>query len=156
MNLAQPILATLVCLCLLHPSIPAKEFEVPCEIHEKHKAILVEVQVNGKDRIFVFDTGAARTVVSPRVLGGLAEFELKMSRFRSREPGLKGEAMWEQVRSFRLGRQVWYDLRVVVMNLEEVSRIYGRPIDGLLGQDLLSEFESVTIDFRNKKVIFSR
>jgi hypothetical protein len=55
-----------------------------------------------------------------------------------------------------VGKQVWYDRQVVVMNLKEISRVYNRRIDGLLGQDLLSEFDSVVIDFKKKKIRFSR
>lgn len=118
--------------------------------------MLVEVVVNGKPCTFVLDTGASRTVVSPKVLGGLVGFNLKLSRFRAKGPGLAGEATWETVNSLRLGKKTWYDQRIVVMNLEAVSKVYGRRIDGLLGQDLLSEFDSVLIDFKNRKISFSR
>ena len=40
------------------------------------------------------------------------------------------------------------------MRFEEVSRVFGRRIDG--GQDLLREFRSVRIDFKNQKLILSR
>ena len=39
--------------------------------------------------------------------------------------------------------------------MEEVLKAYGRRIDGLLGQDLLREFERVTIDFRSRRLLLS-
>lgn len=156
MSFGNRMAAIFVCLCFLALSVAAAEFAIPCEIYGERKAILVEVRVSGKAHTFLLDTGAARTVVSPDVLGRVAEFDLKLSRFRSRGPGFSGEATWERVDSLRLGQQVWHDLPVVVMNLKEISQVYGRQIDGLLGQDLLSEFRSVTIDFAEKKVRFSR
>ncbi len=148
--------ATIAAAWLLVLSVGAADFEVPFDVHGKQNAMLVEVVVNGKSCTFVLDTGASRTVVSPKVLGGLVGFNLKLSRFRAKGPGLAGEATWETVNSLRLGKKTWYDQRIVVMNLEAVSKVYGRRIDGLLGQDLLSEFDSVLIDFKNRKISFSR
>jgi hypothetical protein len=150
------LLATALVGALLALPAGAANLEAPFEVHSKRHAILLELVVNGKDCTFILDTGAARTVVSPSVLGGLTEFELKLSRFRSRGPGFSGEATWGRVDSLRVGKQVWYDRQVVVMNLKEISRVYNRRIDGLLGQDLLSEFDSVVIDFKKKKIRFSR
>ena len=50
--------------------------------------------------------------------------------------------------TLELGGRTWKRRSVVAMNLGEVSEAFGRRIDGLLGQDLLREFERVTIDFR--------
>ncbi len=148
--------ASVVAACLLAFPLCAADFEVPFDVDSKRNSMLVEVVVNGKPCTFVLDTGAARTVVSPAVVGGLAGFNLKASKFRAKGPGLAGEATWETVNSLRLGKKTWYDQRIVVMNLDAVSKVYDRRIDGLLGQDLLSEFGSVLIDFKNRKISFSR
>ena len=148
--------ASIVAACFLALLLCAADFEVPFDVDSKRNSMLVEVVVNGKPCTFVLDTGTSRTVVSPQVLGGLVGFNLKLSRFRAKGPGLAGEAIWETVNSLRLGKKTWYDQRVVVMNLKEVSRVYGRRIDGLLGQDILSEFSLVVIDFKNRKIVFTR
>ncbi len=150
------LVTTIVAAWLLVLPVGAADFEIPFKIYGKRHAILVQVAVNGKSCTFLLDTGAARTVVSPAVVGGLAGFNLKVSKFRAKGPGLAGEATWETVNSLRLGKKTWYDQRVVVMNLKEVSRIYGRRIDGLLGQDILTEFPLVVIDFKNRKIVFTR
>jgi hypothetical protein len=38
------------------------------------------------------------------------------------------------------------------MDLQEVSRRMGTRIDGFVGQDVLSEFSAVRIDYRNSVV----
>ncbi|HXE74891.1 MAG TPA: retropepsin-like aspartic protease [Candidatus Xenobia bacterium] len=137
-------------------SLSATAQTVPFEVDGKRNSLLVEVVVDGKPCTFVLDTGAGRTVVSPAVLRGLAEFNLKVSKFNPKGPGLAGEATWETVNSLRLGKETWYDRRVVVMNLEAVSKVYDRRIDGLLGLDLLREFDSVLIDFKNRTITLSQ
>ena len=37
---------------------------------------------------------------------------------------------------------------VSVMNLDDLSKRFQLPFDGLLGQDILSQFQSVRIDFK--------
>lgn len=150
------LLATALIGALLALPVGAENLEAPFEVHSKRRAILLQVVVNGKECTFLLDTGAAHTVVSPDVFGGLTEFELTMSRFRSQGPGFSGEAIWRRVSSLRVGKKVWYDRPVAVMNLKEASQVYARRIDGLLGQDLLSEFDSVVIDFKQKKIRFVR
>lgn len=43
-------------------------------------------------------------------------------------------------------RQAWRR-DVVAMDFDEVSRAFGMKVDGLIGQDILREFDRVTIDF---------
>ena len=132
----------------------AAEFEVPFELDGKRNAILVKVKVNGRNCIFLVDTGASHTIVSHTALG-VSRVELKRARFK-RGPGVAGEATWEEVRSLRLGQSRWHDRRIVVMNLDHVSQVFGRRIDGLLGQDLLMEFDLVQIDYKTRRISLSR
>ncbi len=146
---------TIVAVWLLVLPVGAADFEIPFKVYGKRHAILVQLAVNGKNRTFLLDTGSARTVMSPATVGA-SEFNLRLTRFRDRGPGATGEAMRGIASSLRLGKRVWYDRAVVVMNLKEVSRIYGHRIDGLLGQDILTEFTLVVIDFKNRKIVFTR
>lgn len=132
----------------------AAEFEVPFELDGKRKAILVEVEVNGQDRTFVMDTGASHTVVSHAAVG-VTQYELKRARFNP-GPGVSGEATWAEVRSLCLGESRWHDLRIVVMNMDQVSQVFGRRIDGLLGQDVLMEFDRVEIDYKTRRITLGR
>ncbi len=133
----------------------AGEFEVPFEVHGTQNAILVEVVLNGKSRTFLVDTGASRTIVSREAVG-VMQFDLKLAAFHGNGPGMGGQGLWMKVPSLRLGERRWHDRRVVVMDLSRLAKVYGRTIDGLLGQDILREFERVEIDFKQRRLRLSR
>lgn len=141
----RALLLVLAVSWLAQPAL-AGDFDVPFESVPKHRAIVVEARVNGRPVRLLVDTGSARTVLSPEV-GEVSHVELAVSRFSDRGPGYHGEAVGTQA-TIRLGKHTWYDHRVVVMDLKEVRRLYGSDIDGLLGQDLLSDFDRVVIDFK--------
>lgn len=44
---------------------------------------------------------------------------------------------------------------VIVTDTDVLTETYGRAIDGVLGQDILREFETVTIDYRHRTIAFS-
>lgn len=129
------------------------EMSVPYERPAAREAILVAAQVNGRDATLLLDTGAARTILSTEVMG-ISPAELRQAQFRS-GPGLGGEAVWETAH-LQVGHQRWREQPVVVMNLAEVSRVYGRRIDGLLGLDLVNDFDRLVIDRKRKRLIFER
>jgi hypothetical protein len=41
------------------------------------------------------------------------------------------------------------------MNMAEISRVYGRKVDGLLGHDLLGECRRISIDFEQRRLLLS-
>jgi hypothetical protein len=47
-----------------------------------------------------------------------------------------------------IAHQFMFSQSVSVMNLEELSKRFQIPFDGLLGQDILSQFRSVRIDYK--------
>lgn len=55
-----------------------------------------------------------------------------------------------------LAHQIMFSQPVAVMNLEELSKSFGVPFDGLLGQDILNQFSSVRIDFRRRVMELER
>lgn len=148
--------ALLFLLALLLPAAAAAQeaLEVPFELHRARRAMLVEARVNGKPVMLIVDTGATHTVLAPEAVG-LREMDLKLAQVAGNAPGMRGEATWARA-DLRLGEITWRKRPVVAMNLSEVSRIFGRPIHGILGQDVLMEFRRVVVDFREKKLILQR
>jgi hypothetical protein len=132
----------------------AGDTELPFQLHGRDLVILVEARVNGKPVTLILDTGAAATILHYQILD-IPEMNLRLSRFLAGAPGMRGEAMWAGA-NLRLGSKLWRERRVVVMNLREVSRVHGRQIDGILGQDILREFDRVVIDFKSRKIILVR
>lgn len=49
--------------------------------------------------------------------------------------------------NLELANHTWAGQRVAIMNLDGLSQVFGIQFDGLLGQDVLSEFHSVRIDY---------
>jgi len=137
------LLAVLLAVAL---SAIAAPIELSFQLDGRHSAILVSAEVNGKPVTLILDTGATQTILDAKLLG-LTNLDLKMSRFADSGPGLRGEAVWAEAR-LKLGGCTWRDHRVVAMNLDALTARYGRTIHGILGQDILSTFDRVTIDFR--------
>lgn len=126
------------------------EAEVGFELHTKFAAILARVEVNGKPAVMIVDTGSSRTFVSPRI-AGLDVGTLQGRAHIQEGSGVAGEARWGKA-TLGFGPHVFRNHRVVVLDLQDVSRSLGQEIDGLLGQDVLSQFERVVIDFKKRKI----
>jgi predicted aspartyl protease len=131
----------------------AAEISLPFDICKNRNALLVLVKVNGKAARLLLDTGAEYTVLSSAFVG-VSAVDLREAAFR-RAPGMEGEAVWSTA-DLRLANMRLEQHSVVLMNLDQVKGIYGKEVDGLLGQDVLSGFASVTIDFKNHHLILTK
>jgi hypothetical protein len=145
------LLVTLLALSSL--SGFAAEISLPFQESGDPRALIVSVEINGKPSRLLLDTGSQFTVLSAG-LAGVTAVELKQAAFAS-GPGLHGEAVWSTA-DLRLDNSRLDQRRVVVMNLDQVRKIYGKEVDGLLGQDILSEYSSVTLDFKNHRLILTK
>jgi hypothetical protein len=143
----------LLLLALAAPAVAGKDLTIPFEINRGREAIVVRAELNGEPSVLILDTGASHTVVSPE-RAGLNAVDLAKARFSGSGPGLHAEAVWARA-TLRLGGRVWSDRPVVVMDMAEVSRAYGRKVDGLLGHDLLGECRRVSIDFEEHRLLLA-
>ncbi len=126
--------------------------EIPFELAPTQPVILVRAVVNGRPALLILDTGASQTILRSELLR--ERLRLEASRFAHGGPGLTAHGRWSQA-TLQLGDRVWRNRQVVAMNFDEVTRTYGAAIDGLLGQDLLREFDRVTIDYRKGRVVLA-
>lgn len=108
---------------------------------------LVEVRLNGRPANFVLDTGAGATVLhAPEArnfgVGGTATAQ-------GGAIGLGGSQAAAQyaIEGFSLGPIATRQRRIATLNLGQItdvlSPIAGRPIHGIVGQDLLAEHRAV-------------
>jgi hypothetical protein len=130
----------------------AQDLEIPFETTGTESVMLLRASVNGKPALLILDTGSSRTILRPELADPVSS-ALPGSGFSDSGPGLRANGRWTRA-TIRIGARSWRRL-VVAMNFDEVSRAFGTRVDGLVGQDLLREFERVTIDYRSGKILLS-
>jgi hypothetical protein len=110
----------------------------------RNSMILVTVAIDGKNRTLVFDTGAEQTMINfPQV-----SREQKMLLWQ------RGYAYVKERSSLRLGSASFL-IHVVKADLTGNSLL--KVADGVLGQDVLSNFASIRINNRQKTIeLFER
>jgi aspartyl protease len=134
-------------LFLTPPSIPDYSEFVTVPFRTAQSMILVDARVNGKPVTLLLDTGAINTIVSAKAYG-IPQFQLRDLRHRNnQDPGLTGDSLRLRA-NLAFANRVWISQPVSVMNVDELTRRFGTPVDGILGQDLLQEFRSVRINYK--------
>jgi Aspartyl protease len=133
-------------LCFIPTGNSAHPEIVTVPFRTAESMILVEARVNDNRVMLVLDTGANNTIVSPRAYGSL-QFKLRSIHNNDTGPGLRGDAVRLRA-NVTLSNRVWVSQPVYVMNVDELTRRFGAPVDGLLGQDLLREFHAVRINYK--------
>src|SRR5262245_43871797 len=82
--------AAVLAATLLAPvPVAAKDVEVPFKLERRSGVIVVDVKVNDRAARLLLDTGAARTVIRPELVG-VNPMELRVARFSGQGPGLGG------------------------------------------------------------------
>ena len=131
---------------------PAKDLVVGLQVvKSRHQVLaLVPVTINGKGPFtFALDTGAAQSLVD----AALAR------RLHATKAGSAGKiagvnavtrAQLVKVRSWKVGAVPLPATTLVVANLPNGNAYVG--LQGLLGSDMLSRFDVVTIDYRRKQL----
>ena len=142
-----------VLMMLASMTMLAAEISMPFDICKTRNAVLVLVEVNGRTLRLLLDTDSEHTVLSSALARGSA-LDLKQATF-SRGPGMFGDAVWSSA-NLRFADLRFDHHSVLLMNLDQVKRLHGKDIDGLLGQDILSEFSSVTMDFKGRRLVLAR
>jgi predicted aspartyl protease len=139
---------------ILVPSISAQTTSVP--FNRTGSNIVADVAVGGKTRHFLLDTGAGLTVLSPDT-AGWSPVEVKMVRSKRLAVGIDGSthSMGSTTAELELG-QTMIVTPVAVADLSPLSKALNMKLDGILGQDVLSQFSRVTIDYKNKHLIFEK
>ena len=107
--------------------------------------ILVDAKINGSPVRLLVDTGANKTILNA---SSFCKTELSVTRPVNRGAGIVGNALQLRV-DLELAHQIMFSQPVAVMDLEELSKSFHIPSDGLLGQDILKQFRSVRIDYKN-------
>jgi len=133
----------------------ASSLEIPFERNRQFGSILVRVRVNGEPAILLVDTGSSHTILNGNFLG-LDPLLLERASAPVQGSGLIGIAGWATA-TIDLGGIKGGNRRVLVMNeFREISKGMKQRVDGILGEDVLDEFSSVAIDFKNGRLVLHR
>jgi predicted aspartyl protease len=127
---------------------------IPFEVNRHFGSILIRVQVNGRPATLVLDTGSSNTILSSELLQ-VRPLALEHADAPAKGSGYVGTAGWAKA-TVEVGTLRWRNRNVLVMNdFQEISHSMKQRVDGILGQDVLREFDSVVIDFKHHRLFVS-
>lgn len=136
-------------IALLATLAAAQPIDIPFELDPHYRGIFIHAIVNGKPAVLLVDTGASNTWLDADA-AGVHRVTLMRSRFRQ-DVGFDVKGVRKQA-TIDIGTSRASE-RFRVADLDALSSRYGRPVDGVLGQDLLGRFTRVTIDYRTKRMV---
>jgi len=137
-------------LLLLFPTLPAFAFssdEQPADVlhyHMRNSMMLVTVAIDGRSQTLVFDTGAEQTMINfPQV-----SREQKMALWQHSYVYIKERSR------LKVGNTA---LLIDVIKADLTGASLLKVADGVLGQDVLSNFASIRINYRQHTIeLFDR
>jgi hypothetical protein len=116
--------------------------------------ILVDASVNGQPVVMILDTGASHSMFDAGIFG-VSAVQLQEARMNSRGLGLDADVV-VRTADFAIGEESWKQQPIEIADLHPLSKIYGRKIGGIVGQDVLRSFVSVQINYKGQCVMFQR
>ena len=132
-------------LVILTPlPLPAQRQIMSVPFRSVNSYMLVEVSIDGTPVTLLVDTGVNKTILNARSIG---KVQLPVSQPVNQGAGIIANALRLRVH-VEIAHQFMFSQSVSVMNLEELSKRFQIPFDGLLGQDILNQFRSVRIDYK--------
>jgi aspartyl protease len=136
------------------PSRRDPQSGIPFEVNRLFGVVLIRAQVNGHPATLLLDTGSSKTILSPELVGIRPE-ALESAGVPVKGSGYVGTAGWSKA-TLQFGGLQWPDRMVLVMDFREISKSMEQRVDGILGEDVLGEFDSVFIDFKHRRVVVLR
>ena len=132
------------------------------ELDQKSCHLMVEAWINGIPVNMIVDTGASRTVFDNSLDGDRFEHPAHVDSENLQSSGITTGNIQSRVaiaESFKLGDLELFNFPVVLIDLQEVSKLYlkvsGKDIHGLLGSDFLQEWNAV-IDYEKSALILKK
>ncbi len=125
---------------------------IPFTSSRNFNGILIRAQVNGQPATLVVDTGSSHTILSGELLQ-VRLLTLEHANAPAEGSGYVGTAVWAKA-TVQVGAFRWRDRKVLVMNdFQKISKSMKQRVDGILGEDLLREFDSIVIDFKHHRLV---
>lgn len=108
---------------------------VPLLADKTSGLLIVTASVNGVQGRFLLDTGASASVIS-------SEFTTRLGLSTwgfSAVTNIEKELRMARVTSLQIGKEVYRDFCVVVLDLSHYARVLEAPVDGVMGVNLLKQ-----------------
>jgi Aspartyl protease len=113
--------------------------------------ILVQATVNGKSATLIFDSGAQALGLAPELVKGVKPMG------KVNHSGVGGGTVAEVVPvDIQFGSDSFHRVLAETNDMKPLNSSLGVHIDGFLGECILSQYKTVTIDYANRVVIMSR
>lgn len=120
----------------------------------------IKIRINGKAANAIIDTGASKTVFDKTRIDHFLKKE-KITEHDRMSTGLGTASMKSHeviLKKFSIGKADMIDYKSVVLDLSHVNQTYSsiglKPIDGVLGSDVLELYKAV-IDYGKKVLILN-
>ena len=127
--------------------------EIPIETSSRFGLLLVKAEVDGKPAVLIVDTGSTITVISSK-LATISDRDPKRVMVPRNGSGLVGMGVYAQV-AIKVGPLVWGKRRIVVMDMQEVSKSLEQEVDGIRGLDFFNQLAFFAVDTKNHKLILN-
>ncbi len=125
---------------------------VPFEVNRDFGSILIRAQVNGQPATLVVDTGSSHTILNSELLQVRA-LSMEHAHALAKGSGWIGTGGWAKA-TVGVGKLTWQDRSVLVMDdFGDISKSMKQKVDGILGEDVLREFDVVVIDFKQHRLV---
>lgn len=131
-----------------YPAFSQTTEEVPLTVLP-HQILLVDAELNGRPVRLVVDTGASQTIIDNDVVG-IPVTEINRVAAQMRQGPGRFRSVTVEARSLRLGRNNILYPKVSVAELKDISKLLHTEVHGVLGADVLSRFDEVTINWKKK------
>ena len=140
----------LLLLAVIVSAARAEILSIPVEVRDG--AVFVSVRINANNVTLLLDTGASNTIVDPKAVG-VAEAGLVHASFLAE--GHTNVSVAVIKLDLQIGKAKFI-VPVVMDKLTVLQTRFGNKVQGLLGNDVLTQFKSVTISYQTKTLELSR
>jgi predicted aspartyl protease len=114
--------------------------------------ILTNGKIGNRKLTFIIDTGAESNVIDARLPGSVLDsVNIQSTMKLNGAGGTKTDALYGDMRNFKIGTLFIHSMPVLVTNLEKMSFVYEKNLDGMLGFDFLSRHQ-IGFNFVTRKM----
>lgn len=125
---------------------------IPFEVNRDFGTILIRAQVNRQPATLIVDTGSSHSILSSELLR-VRSLALERADAPAKVSGYVGNAGWSKA-TLGIGAMTWPDRRVLVMDdFRGLSNSMKQRVDGIIGEDVLREFNLVVVDFKHHRLV---